>query len=84
MGGCGVCAVTACATKLETTQPAAFAELYKHYSMKGMGVEEDGTVHAWGRIVFDPNTDTKGLATGAATWATSIVNGTSPAVRNSA
>ena len=81
MVGCGVCAVAACATKLETTQPAAFAELYhKDYSMKGLGVEQDGTIHAWGRIVFDPNTGTKGLTTGAATYCTSQLNGTSPAV----
>ena len=81
MGGCGGCAVAACATKLETTQTAAFAELYhKDYSMKGLGVEQDGTIHAWGRIVFDPNTGTKGLTTGAATYCTSILNGTSPAV----
>ena len=80
MGGCGVCAVAACATKLETTQPAAFAELYKDYSMKGLGLEEDGTIHGWGIIMFDPNTDTKGLTAGAATGATSQLNGTSPAV----
>ena len=80
MGWCGVCAVAACATKLETTQPAAFAELYKDYSMKGLGVEEDGTIYMWGRIAFDPNTDTKGLTTGAATYSISQFNGTSPAV----
>ena len=81
IGRCGACAVAACATKLETTQPAAFAELYnKDYSMKGMGVEEDGTIHVWGRIAFDPNTDTNGLTTGAVTYNTSMLNGTSPAV----
>ena len=81
MGGCGGCAVAACATKLETTQPAAFAELYhKDYSMKGLGVEEDGTIHVWGRIAFDPNTDTNGLTTGATTYSTSQLTGTSPAV----
>mgnify|MGYP007134750371 CR=1 FL=1 len=80
IGRCGVCAVAACATKLETTQPAAFAELYKDYSMKGLGVEEDGTIHAFGHIVFDPNTDTKGRTVAAATFFTSILNGTSPAV----
>ena len=60
MGGCGGCAVAACATKLETTQPAAFAELYKDYSMKGLGVEEDGTIHVFGRIVFEPTPTRKG------------------------
>ena len=48
--------------------------------MKGLGVEEDGTIHMWGRIVFDPNTDTKGWTTGAAAYVTSFLTGTSPAV----
>ena len=53
MGACCVFVVAACATKLETTQPAAFAELYKDYSMKGLGVEEDGMIHVWGCIASD-------------------------------
>eukprot|EP01051_Picozoa_sp_SAG22_P026393 SAG22_NODE_8307_length_665_cov_1.454064_1_plen_83_part_10 len=37
--------VAATANKLEVTQPAAFAELYKGYSMKGLQVQDDGAVH---------------------------------------
>ena len=48
--------------------------------MKGLGLEEDGTMHAFGRIVFDPNTDTKGQTAAAASWAMSVLNVTSPAV----
>ena len=73
-----LCAVAACAKKLEATQPAAFAELYKDYSMKNLKVNADGAVSVDGS---DPtNIDMKGLTWGAATGSLSILTGASPAV----
>ena len=64
--------------KLEATQPVAFAELYKEYSMKHMKMSDDGSVSVDGS---DPtNIDMKGLTWGAATGALSILAGASPAV----
>eukprot|EP01052_Picozoa_sp_SAG31_P042272 SAG31_NODE_6664_length_1934_cov_1.401635_1_plen_367_part_10 len=72
-------AVTATATKLETTQPAAFAELYKEYSMKHLDVKPDGTIHAFGQLALDPTIDRTGLTFGANSTITSIGAGSSPA-----
>ena len=73
-------AVPAFAAKLEATQPEAFAELYKGYSMKHLDVKADGTIHAIGQDVFVPNAN--GTTTwGAATWGRSVFTGAStPAV----
>jgi hypothetical protein len=72
-------AVTACAKKLEATQPAAFAELHNNdYSMKNLKVNDDGSISVGG---FDPtNIDMKGLTWGAQSNALSFVTGASPAV----
>ena len=62
-----VFAVSAAATKLEETQPEAFGELYKEYSMKLVEVQ-GGSMHMMhdkDRIVFDPSMDRKGLTWGA-------------------
>eukprot|EP01051_Picozoa_sp_SAG22_P006765 SAG22_NODE_454_length_10311_cov_4.304446_1_plen_590_part_00 len=57
--------VAAYTNKLETTQPAAFAELYKGYSMKGLQVQDDGAVHWLGGVVaLDPKIDFKGQTWG--------------------
>jgi hypothetical protein len=72
-------AVPAFAAKLEETQPQAFAELYKGYSMKNLDMKADGTIHFLGRPVFVPNAD--GMPTlGAATITQSLYKGASPAV----
>ena len=64
-------------SKLETTQPAAFAELYKKgYSLKTFEVKDDGSIPG----VFDPNIDFKGLTWGAATYASAAVTGASISV----
>ena len=64
--------------KLEATQPAAFAQLYKDYSMKNLKVNDDSTVSVDGS---DPtNINMKGLTWGAATGALSFLTGASPAV----
>ena len=71
-------AVAACAAKLEAAQPAAFAELYKDYSMKYLkdAVKDDGSIPD----LFDPNTDFKGRTWGVATLHLSYLTGTSLAV----
>ena len=53
-------AVTAFATKVETTQPAAFAELQKDYSMKNLQVKDDGSVWGPAGCYLDPSIDTNG------------------------
>eukprot|EP01052_Picozoa_sp_SAG31_P056213 SAG31_NODE_15962_length_729_cov_2.074603_1_plen_194_part_10 len=70
-------AVNAIANKLEATQPEAFAELYKGYSMKGLEVKDDGSIHGFGQILLDPSN--KGLTFGAATLSESIYVGGSTA-----
>ena len=73
-------AVAALAYRVETTQPAAFAELYKSYSMKGLAVQVDGVVRWFGGLTaFDPNIDFKGLAWGHTSLGASWFSGTSPA-----
>ena len=72
----GFLAVGASAAKLEATQPEAFAELYKGYSMKYLDVKANGAVHGFGRLTHDPNA-AQGLTYGAATEA--LTYGGSPA-----
>ena len=73
-------AIAALAYRVETTQPAAFAELYKSYSMKGLDVQDDGAVHWFGGLTaFDPNIDFKGLTWGHTSIGASYFSGTSPA-----
>ena len=74
-------AVAALAYRVETTQPAAFAELYKDYSMKGLEVKVDGAVHWFGGLTaFDPNIDMRGRTWGAPSVTLSYLVDGSPAV----
>eukprot|EP01052_Picozoa_sp_SAG31_P006622 SAG31_NODE_306_length_17979_cov_7.825447_9_plen_254_part_00 len=68
-------AVNATANKLEAAQPEAFAELYKDYSMKGLDVKADGSIHGLGQILFVPNIDMKELTFGRATMYPSLYTG---------
>eukprot|EP01052_Picozoa_sp_SAG31_P020157 SAG31_NODE_1503_length_8079_cov_5.930827_6_plen_246_part_00 len=70
-------AVNAIANKLEATQPEAFAELYKGYSMKGLEVKDDGSIHGFGQILLEPSN--KGLTFGTATLYESFYAGGSTA-----
>eukprot|EP01052_Picozoa_sp_SAG31_P016172 SAG31_NODE_1062_length_10105_cov_11.143814_4_plen_254_part_00 len=68
-------AVNATANKLEAAQPEAFAELYKDYSMKGLDVKADGSIHGLGQILFVPNIDMKELTFGRSTRYPSVYTG---------